>query len=138
MQETPLLSQMEQDGTDIILDAMNECFFQLDAIFAFKRINEHTMDFWKLSHLAPIGKDLTTIFSQIEGTTFHNILLQAHTEKINVAQDVIDPVTDRWIHLSISPYADDLIAIFYDIGELIETEVKLKDQSHYLQRIQET
>jgi|KBSSwiStaDraftv2_1062776.scaffolds.fasta_scaffold13424_3 signal transduction histidine kinase len=105
----------EEKSAEIILEAMNESFFELDENFAFRRINEHAIKFWKLEHVDMAGKQLTAIFPQIGGTAFNNILLRAQEEKISIGQDVTDPITGHWLHLSVSPYADGLIVIFYDI-----------------------
>src|SRR5205809_3482309 len=116
----------EQKGAEIILEAMNESFFELDENFVLRRINAHAIKFWKLDHPDMAAKKLTVIFPQIEGTSFNNILLKAQAEKINIAQDVIDPVTGHWLHLSVTPYADGLIVIFYDIQNEKEAEKKVK------------
>src|SRR6185295_2332020 len=105
----------EEKSAEIILEAMNESFFELDENFAFRRINEHAIKFWSLERLDMTGKQLTAIFPQIEGTRFNNILMRSQAEKTSIAEDVRDPVTGHWLHLSVSPYADGLIVIFYDI-----------------------
>ena len=124
----------EEKSAEIILEAMSESFFELDENFAVRRINEHAIKFWKLEHLDNMmGKVLTTILPQIEGTAFNSILLRAQAEKINIGQDVVDPVTGHWLHLSVSPYADGLIVIFYDI----QSERAVLKQTHILKQSEE-
>jgi PAS domain S-box-containing protein len=122
----------EQKSAEVILETMNECFFQLDKNFAFRRINERAIKFWKLEDAHTIGKTVASIFPQIRRTAFHNVLLRAHAEKINIAQDIVDPVTGHWLHLSVTPYADDLVVIFYDIQNEKEAEQRLQEsENHY-------
>jgi signal transduction histidine kinase len=123
----------EEKSAEIILEAMNENFFELDENFAFRRINEHAIKFWNLEHVDMAGKGLTTIFPQMEGTAFNNILLRAQAEKTSIGQDVTDPITGYWLHLSVSPYADGLIVIFYDI----QNEKAVLKQSNILKQSEE-
>jgi signal transduction histidine kinase len=124
----------EEKSAEIILEAMSESFFELDENFAVRRINDHAIKFWKLEHLDNMmGKELTTILPQIEGTAFNSILLRAQAEKINIGQDVVDPITGDWLHLSVSPYADGLIVIFYDM----QHEKAILKQSNILKQSEE-
>ena len=91
----------------------------------------------RTDHPDMAAKKLTVIFPQIEGTSFNNILLKAQAEKINIAQDVIDPVTGHWLHLSVTPYADGLIVIFYDIQNEKKAEEEISKQHNILKQAEE-
>ncbi|HEX7847578.1 MAG TPA: PAS domain-containing protein, partial [Chitinophagaceae bacterium] len=121
----------EQKSAEIILEAMNESFFELDKDHVFRRINEHAVKFWQLEERHAVGKHLTDIFPQLEGTPFYSLLVKAQTQKTSLAQDVLDPVTNHWLHLSVTPYDDGLIVIFYDVQHEKEADkevLQLKDQ----------
>ena len=104
----------ELKRADVILQAMNEGFFELDENFVIGKINDHTLKYWDLQLEKIVRKKLHHVFPQMEGTDFHNILLTARDEKINIASDVRDPVTGHWLHVSVAPYADGIIVTFYD------------------------
>ena len=127
----------EQKNAEIILETMNEGFFELDKNFVFRKINQHALKLWEFEHDDAIAKDIKTIFPQIEGTAFYQLLLQAKTERINLAQDVIDPVTGHWLHLSVTPYSDGLFVIFYDIQNEKKAEEKIITQHKLLTQAEE-
>lgn len=123
----------EHKRADVILEAMNEGFFELTENFVFRRINEHALNFWGLQHEKVARKKLSTVFPQIEGTEFHNMLLTAGEEKINIVSDVQDPVTGHWLHLSVAPYADGLIVTFYDIENEKDAEKKKEENRQLME-----
>jgi signal transduction histidine kinase len=127
----------EQKNAEIILEAMNEGFFELDKNFAFRKINLRALKFWGLEHDDAIEKDIKSMFPQMEGTAFYQLLLQAKNERINLAQDVIDPVTGHWLHISATPYSDGLIVIFYDIQNEKKAEEKVITQHKLLKQAEE-
>ena len=45
----------EQKTAAIIVEAMNESFFELDENFVFRRINEHALKFWQRERLELLG-----------------------------------------------------------------------------------
>jgi signal transduction histidine kinase len=126
----------ERKSAAVIVDAMNESFFELDENFAFRRINKHALKFWHLEHRELEG-DLTTVFPQMEGTDFHQMLLKAQAKKINISGEVIDPVTNHWLNLSATPYAGGLVVIFSDIQQEKETEQRLQDGKTHHQSLEE-
>ena len=123
----------EHKRAEVILEAMNEGFFELTENFAIRRINEHALNFWGLQHEKVARKKLCTVLPQIEGTDFHKLLLMATEEKINIAQDIQDPVTGHWVHLSVAPYADGLIVTFFDIENAKEAEKKKEENRRLLE-----
>ena len=123
----------EQKRAEIILEAMNEGFFELDENFAFRRINEQALSFWRLQHGETVRKKIYSVIPQIEDTVFNEILLRAQAEKISIAQDIQDPVTGHWLHLSVAPYADGLIVTFYDIENEKDAEKKNEENRRLLE-----
>ena len=117
----------EQKRAELILETMNEGFFELDENFDFRIINDHTLKFWRLERREILGKNLCIVLPKIEGTVFHKILLQAQEKKISIAQEVPDPVTHHWLHLSVTPYADGLIVTFFDVESEKEAEKKTEE-----------
>jgi signal transduction histidine kinase len=116
----------EQKTAAVIVDAMNKSFFELDENFAFRRINEDALKFWRLEHKELVGQKLTTVLPQIDGTDFYDTLSNAMTKKISISREVTDPVTKHWLTLSVTPYADGLVVIFTDIQHEKETEQELQ------------
>jgi len=134
----------EQKSAEVILESMKESFFELDDHFVFNRINEHAIHFWELEEFSPVGEKLLALLPQFKESDFYKILQKAKDEKINIAKDVIDPVTGHWVHLSVSPYSDGLIAIFYDKQtektaekKIAERTAELKKQHNILQQAED-
>jgi len=125
----------EQKSAAIIVEAMNESFFELDESFAFRKINGQALKFWKLEDLELVGKNLTTVLPQIDGTDFYSILSKALAKKINLSMKVVDPVTNDWLNLSATPYADGLIVIFSDIQHEKETEQRLEQSEEKIREL---
>jgi signal transduction histidine kinase len=125
----------EHKRAEVILEAMNEGFFELDESFVIRRINDHALKFWDLQHKETAGKKLYKVFPQIDGSAFHRILLTAQAEKNNMVQDIEDPVTGHWLHLSLTPYADALIVTFYDIENEKEAQKKIGGLNNSLKKI---
>jgi signal transduction histidine kinase len=124
----------EQKSAEVILESMKESFFELDDFFVISRINAHAIKYWGLQESNPVGEKLVAVFPQFEESPFYKILQTAHDEKINVAQDVVDPITGRWLHVSVSPYAEGLIAIFYDIQNEKESQKKILERTEELRK----
>jgi len=120
----------EQKSAEIILEGMNECFFELDANFGVRRMNEKARIFWNLTNTDLEGKSLVDIFPEIEGTFFLKLLSKAHKEKISLVEETVDPVSAHWIHLSISLYSEGLIVIFFDLQNEKEAERKLLESKN--------
>jgi signal transduction histidine kinase len=125
----------EHKRAEVILEAMNEGFFELDENFVVRRINEHALKFWDLQHSETAGKKLHNVFPQIKGTDFYQVLLAAQADKNNIAQDIEDPVTGHWLHLSVTPYADALFVTFYDIENEKEAQKKIGELNDSLKKI---
>ena len=121
----------ENKRAEVILEAMNEGCFELDQNFTFRIINDHAAKFWSLQPRTSVGKKIQHVFPQIEGTVFLQILLKAQAKKQDTVQDIQDPITGRWLHLSVAPYANGVIVTFYDITDIRKAQLEvlqLKDQ----------
>ena len=119
---------------DVILEAMNEGFFEVDENFVIRKMNDHTIKSWHTNPEKILKKKLHDVFPQIEGTDFYKILLTARNEKINISTDVDDPITAHWLHLSVAPYADGLIVTFYDKQNEKEAEKRSEEDRRLLER----
>ena len=127
----------EQKSAAIIVDAINESFFELDENLAFRRVNEHASKFWHLEHQELVGKNLTTVLPQVDGTDFYNMLSKALAKQIKISMDVIDPVTNHWLNLSATPYSDGLIVIFSDIQYERAAKQRLAESNSHFQWLEE-
>ena len=121
----------EQKRGDVILDIMNEGFFELDDNFCFRRLNKHAEKFWNI-HLDDIlGKKITDVFPDSQDTFFYKLIINAKSKKSNLIDEVVSPVRNTWIRISVSPYNDGVIVVFYDIDDKKRAEeelIRLKDE----------
>jgi len=121
----------EQKRGDVILDIMNEGFFELDDNFCFRRLNKHTEKFWNLHRDDILGKKIADVFPDLQETFFYKLIISAKSKKINLIEDVVSPVRNTWIRISVSPYNDGVIVVFYDIDDKKRAEeelIRLKDE----------
>ncbi len=128
----------EQKRADVILEAMNEGFFELDKNFAFRRININTEMFWQRNRKDLLGKSIWKVFPQALNTQYYKILTEAKLQNKNNVQDVVCPMTGYWLHLSASPYSEGLIVLFYNIQKAKEAEHSLRESKDLLQSVFDT
>ena len=117
----------EQKHAEVILEVMNEGFFELDNSYKFRRINAKAEYLWNIERNNVINKTIWDVFPEVKNTDFYKLVEKAVTEKTSIAQNVIGPVNNHWLHFSTSPYNDGTIVIFYDIQNEKEAEQKVNE-----------
>lgn len=116
----------EHKRADVILEAMNEGFFELDKHFAFRRINAKAEFFFGIERDSVMHLPFLEVFPQAEDSPFYQLLRTAAKDRRSHVQDVLWPVNNNWLHVSASPYTDGIIVIFYNIQNEKESEEKIK------------
>ncbi len=126
----------EQKSAEIILEVMNESFFELDKNFVFRRVNERAENHWGVQRTSLLNNCIWDVFPQYADSEYQKLTINAKDGN-RVISDVMCPVTREWVHLSASPYNDGVIVVFYNIHNEKEAEVKIKEQAHFIQKINE-
>ena len=126
----------EQKSAEVILEVMNESFFELDKNFIFRRVNERAENHWGVQRTSLLNNCIWDVFPQYADSEYQKLTMNAKDGN-RVISDVMCPVTHEWVHLSASPYNDGVIVVFYNIHNEKEAEVKIKEQAHFIQKINE-
>lgn len=114
----------EQKRADIILEVMNEGFFELDSNLLFRRMNANAELLLNVNRKELAGRQIWEAFPQSVGSDFYRMIIRAAAEKTSSRQNIIWPLNNHWINISVSPYNDGIIIIFHDI----QNEKKAEDE----------
>ncbi len=128
----------EQKRADVILEVMNEGFFELDENFMFRRVNMQTESYWQVKRKNLIGKCIWDVFPQAVNTPYYKMITEAKSKHTSKVHDVLCPIMKCWLHLSVSPYADGLVVMHYNIHKEKEAEQHLKESKELLQSVFDT
>ena len=115
----------EQKSAEVILEVMNEGFYELDKNFVFRRINEGAENYWGIARTNLLNNCIWDVFPQYNGTACKDLLTKAKAGE-RIITEIVCPVTNHWLHLSVSPHNDGIIVIFYDIQSKKDAEEKQK------------
>lgn len=124
----------EQKRAEIILNIMNEAFFELDNHLIFRRVNLQAELFFKKSTREIIGKSIWDVFPEVIGTPLYDTIVFTQKEKKAERNEILFPANGRWILASMGSYTDGIIVVFYDINEQKKTDEALKDLNHSLKK----
>jgi signal transduction histidine kinase len=124
----------EQKRAEIILNIMNEAFFELDNHFVFRRVNLQAELFFKKQHKELVGESIWDIFPEAIGSPLYDMIIATQKEKIAERNEILFPANGRWIRASIASYADGIIVVFHDINEQKKTDEELKNLNESLKK----
>jgi len=124
----------EQKRAEIILNIMNEAFFELDNHFVFRRANLQAELFFKRPVRDLIGKNIWDVFPEIIGTPLYETIVNTQKEKKAERNEILFPANGRWILASMASYTDGTIVVFHDINEQKKKDDELKELNRSLQK----
>jgi PAS domain S-box-containing protein len=137
--ETKILSILdditEQKHGEVVLEVMNEGFFELDRNFHLKRINAKTEMLWQVQRKDVLGRSIWDVFPHMQDTAFQRFITQAVKGMKNLVDDVEGPIANHWLHLSASPYTNGTIVIFYDLENEKKATKQIDEQAHFIESI---
>ena len=123
-----------QKNADIILEIINEVFFELSSEGVIRRVNRKAESYCNRERKELLGKIFWDIFPQALGTPFYSLISNAQEKRLSVKQDILSPMS-RWAHISVAPSTDGLILLFYDIHDEKEAEQKLFESEAQWRRL---
>jgi PAS domain S-box-containing protein len=124
----------EQKSADIILEIMNEVFFELNQKDNILRVNKKAESFCNRDRNELIGHCLWEIFPQAIDTPLHDLIRRAQDQKLSISMDILSPL-NRWAHVSVAPTPNGVIVLFYDIQNEKEAEQKLSESEAQWRRL---
>ncbi len=125
------LLQQQKAKENVVLDALNENYYELDADYRILFMNQRAIDFFGLTKEEVIGKLVWEVFPDAMGTWVEDASKNAMEQGISTRGEFISPTTNKWILASIAPTAEGVVALFFDIDEKKKTEeeiLRLKDE----------
>ena len=123
----------EQKRADIILNIMNEAFFDLDNHFVFRKANVQAESFFGKTKGALIGKNFWEVFPEAVGTPLYDMMINIQKQKIAERKEIIFPTYEKWVHVSMATYADGIIVVFHDINDQKKADEELKELNQSLE-----
>lgn len=122
---------------NVILELINEGFYELDNNFVFIRVNKRAENYWGIQRSALLNNCIWDVFPLCEGTPYKDLVTNAKAGN-KIMSEVLCPITNHWLHLSVSSYTDGLIVIFYDIQNEKDAEQQVKENKALLQSVFDT
>jgi PAS domain S-box-containing protein len=129
--------QRQKIKETIILDALNESFFELDSDYRISYMNQNCLEFFGKTKEEVIGKLMWDAIPQCVDTWVQEAIHKAMKEGSTTRGEFISPSKGTWVQCSIAPTADGIIGLLLDIQEKKEREEKLEKEYYRLKEAQE-
>ena len=128
-----LLDITEQKRAGLMLDIMNEAFFDLSLELLFRRVNIQAEAFWDKPAREMIGKHILDVFPEMAETPFYETLKSIKNQTEAQRKELIFPLSERWVSVSLASYSDGVIVVFRDISHQKSSEQALLKLNQSLQ-----
>jgi PAS domain S-box-containing protein len=127
----------DQVHTDLILNTINEVFFELDKEYTFTYANRRAYEVWNKTAGQVIGKNFLEAFPEDRDTALWDTLVEATESGRQVQREVFCPVMQKWIFLTANPYPNGLIVFYLDVSEQVNARLKIQEYQHQLRTLVE-
>ena len=114
--------QRQLDKTDQVIDALNECYFELNNDYCFSYVNTMAEGFFEKRREELLGKNILEALPQLKNSALINAIVRAFEEGERTVDEFISPLKENWIYVSIAPTIDGVVVVFYDISEIKENQ----------------
>jgi PAS domain S-box-containing protein len=118
-----------------LLDSLNEGFFELDQQFRFISINPAAADFIHKKREEILGQSFTDLFPETRDSNSYKAMRKVMIEKLTLKGEYFCEISDKWIYASISPTENGIAVLFFDIQNIREAEMAVKENEYLLQEI---
>ena len=103
--------------SEAILESISDAFYAVDAEWRFTYVNRVAEAWWGRRRDALIGRSIWEVFPQaVDTASFHAHLKSARTRRV-VRAELLSPIIERWIDVSIFPTDTGLSVYFRDISD---------------------
>ncbi|MGH1574161.1 PAS domain-containing sensor histidine kinase [Methylobacterium sp. P31] len=119
-----------------ILESISDAFYAVDRDWRFTYVNHRAEEWWKRSREDLIGRVCWEEFPQAIGSEAHRAHLQAAETRAPVGLEVLSPVLNRWLDVSIYPTADGGLSVYFrDISNKRRSEAALRESEERLRTL---
>jgi PAS domain S-box-containing protein len=101
--------------SEMILESISDAFYAVDEDFRFTYINRVAEAWWERPRESLLGKVMWDEFPEAKDSPAYAAHLKAARERSVVRAELISPLIDRWIEVSIFPTETGLSVYFRDI-----------------------
>lgn len=126
-----------QSSINNILDAINEVCYELNPNLNIVYANSSACSFWNKLYADVIGKSIKCIFPNIVNTHILELLTQALQNQIQLKEEVLCPLLNKWILLIINPSATGIVVMHVDITDHVSAHKEEQQNQKSLQQHQE-
>ncbi len=131
-------AEAARQRTTAILESINDAFYALDGTWRFTYVNRRAEEYWGKRREDLIGQNHWEVFPEVVSTQSYDELHRAMEEQRTVHFEVVSPVVDRWIEVSVYPASGGISVYWRDISEQKQAEedlVEAKEHAEEMNRL---
>jgi PAS domain S-box-containing protein len=125
----------QETRINTLLNSLNEGFFELDREFRFITINPAAADFYIKKREDLISRVFTDLFPQALGSSIYKAMCRVMDERVTVKGEYFSAICSKWIYASFTPTDKGIAVLFFDIQNIKEAEISVKENEYLLQQI---
>jgi PAS domain S-box-containing protein len=125
----------EQRKAEQILNSINEIYFELDYNGNFQFVNKKGERYWNKSKEELLNQNIWKVLPEKMETGAYDIITTALNEKRPAQGKYFSRIANRWMFMSVSPAAEGVIVLFYDLTDVREAEQKLNETQLFLHQV---
>ncbi len=110
-----------------MLDLVTDCFFVLDRQWRFTQINDPALRYFDLSAEQVLGKVMWEEFPMTLGTPIETLFRQVASTGRAAQEEILAPVSKRWLDVRGVPTGTGVMAVFSDITERVKAGLALRE-----------
>jgi PAS domain S-box-containing protein len=107
----------QQQKADVILNTINEGFYELDEQLRFNYINKKCEQLWNICKEDLLGENLWKVFPQAIDSPLYFAIQYVMEEKAVVRKEFVSPISNRQITTTIIPSPEGVIVFFRESEE---------------------
>jgi PAS domain S-box-containing protein len=131
-----LLNEFELQKREVkhneVLDALNECYIELDDEYRVLFMNHNALNFFNKRKEEIFGKPIFELYPQFVNTSIYNALKKAMEEGVSTIDEFISPTKGIWLYVSIAPTIDGVVAVFYEIESIKKAQKVIQETNELL------
>lgn len=128
-----------------ILNSIDEVCYELDRNLNIVYANRSAYMLWNKAYKDVIGNNIKSIFPHIDNTHIINLLTQALQNQKQLKEEVMCPLSNKWVLLKVNPSPAGLVVMHIDITDQVsahqeaqQNQKTLKDDHQLLQSVFDT
>jgi PAS domain S-box-containing protein len=110
--------------SEAILESISDAFYAVDAEWRFTYVNRVAEGWWGRPRETLLGRSIWEVFPQAEDTDIYELHARAAESRKVERAELVSPILNRWIDVSIFPTRTGLSIYFRDIEERKQAEAR--------------